>query len=56
MVKMAIYTQKFEQKWLKINNRGLGGWNKDVLGDKNWKINNPGGDDYSGLESIVTKC
>ena len=22
MVKMAIYTQKCEQKWLKINNRG----------------------------------
>ena len=33
MVKMAIYTQKCEQKWLKINNRG--GWNKDVLGGKN---------------------
>ena len=29
---MAIYTQKYEQKWLKINNRG--GWNKDVPGGK----------------------
>ena len=45
MVKMAIYTQKCEQKWLKINNRG--GWNKDVLGGKVLKINY-----YSGLESI----
>ena len=27
MVKMAIYTQKCEHKWLKINNRwGGGGW------------------------------
>ena len=25
-------TQKCEQKWLKINNRG--GWNKNVLGGK----------------------
>ena len=24
MVKMTIYTQKCEQKWLKINNRGVG--------------------------------
>ena len=38
MVKMAIYTQKCEQKCLKINNRG--GWKKDVLGGKNQKINN----------------
>ena len=30
MVKMAIYTQKCEQKWLKINN-------KDVLGGKKSK-------------------
>ena len=37
---MAIYSQKCEQKWLKINNRE--GWNKDVLGDKNPKINNRG--------------
>ena len=55
MVKMAIYIQKCEQKWLKINNRA-GGWNKDVLGKKDLKINNWGGggeegDDYSGLES-----
>ena len=35
IVKMAIYTQKCEQKWLKINNRG--GWNKDVLGGKKSK-------------------
>ena len=41
MVKMAIYTQKCEQKCLKINNRG--GWKKDVLGGKNQKINNRGG-------------
>ena len=32
---MAIYTQKCEQKWLKINNRGS--WNKDVLGRKKSK-------------------
>ena len=25
MVKMAIYTQKCEQKWLEINNGGGGG-------------------------------
>ena len=55
MVKMAIYTQKYEQKWLKINNSG--GWNKNVLGGKNGKVNNPRGgggageDDYSRLES-----
>ena len=29
---MAIYTQKCEQKRLKINKRGV--WNKDVLGGK----------------------
>ena len=43
MVKMAIYTQKCEQKWLKINNKG-GGIKMSWVG-KNWKINN------SGLES-----
>ena len=32
MVKMGIYTQKCEQKWLKINNAE--GWNKDILGGK----------------------
>ena len=42
MVKMAIYTQKCEQKWLKINNRAEGGGgegscNKDVLGGKKSK-------------------
>ena len=51
---MAIYTQKCEQKWLKINNKG--GWNKDALGGKKIeKLTNRGGggggDDYSGLES-----
>ena len=55
MVKMAIYTQKCEQKWLKINNKGA--WNKDVLGGKkSKKIKNReggGGDNYSGLESIL---
>ena len=38
MVKMAICTQKCEQKWPKINNRGSGGGgggvNKDVLDEK----------------------
>ena len=50
MVKMAIYTQKYEQKWLKINNSG--GWNKDVLVGKKSKIGGGGGD-YSGLETIL---
>ena len=51
MVKMAIYTQKCEQKWLKINNRGVG--IKMFWVEKNRKINNrgSGGDDYLGLES-----
>ena len=35
MVKMAVYTQKCEQKWLKINNSG--GCIKDVLGGKKSK-------------------
>ena len=51
MVKMAIYTQKYEQKWLKINNRGVGikmSWVK-----KNRKINNRGRDDYSGLARVA---
>ena len=38
---MAIYTQKCEQEWLKMNNRG--GWNKDVLGGKKSKILTIGG-------------
>ena len=54
---MAIYTQKCEQKCLKINNSG--GWNKNVLGGKNGKVNNlrgggggrAGENDYSRLES-----
>ena len=41
MVEMAIYTQKREQKWLKINNSG--GWNKDVLGGKKSKKWQSGG-------------
>ena len=40
MVKMAIYTQKCEQKWLKINNRGVG--IKMSWVEKNRKINNRG--------------
>ena len=44
MVKMAIYTQNCEQKWLKINNRGS--WNKDVLGGKKIeKLTIGGGDE-----------
>ena len=42
---------KCEHKWLKINNRCGQVWNKDVLGGKNRKINNRGGNDYLGLES-----
>ena len=38
-----------EQKWLKINNRGVG--IKMSWVEKNREINNLGGDDYSGLES-----
>ena len=37
---MAIYTQKYEQKWLKINNRGAG--IKMSWVEKNRKINNRG--------------
>ena len=56
MVKMAIYTHKCEQKWLKINNRGSEGGGGGVVMkmswvEKNWKIDNLGGDDYSALES-----
>ena len=51
-MKMAIYTQKCEQKWLKINNRGVG--IKMSWVEKNRKINNRGGRlfgtrDYSEL-------
>ena len=48
MVKMAIYTHKCEQKWLKINNRlgggggGEGGGIKMSWVEKNRKINYPG--------------
>ena len=62
MVKMAIYTQKYEQKWLNINKRGVE--IKMSWVEKNRKINKWGvcvcvrgggvlgeGDDYSGLES-----
>ena len=38
MVKMAIHTQKCEQKWLETNNRGAG--IKIPLVEKNRKINN----------------
>ena len=50
-MKMAIYTQKWEQEWLKINNSGVG--IKMSWVEKNLKINNLGGegDDYLGLES-----
>ena len=34
MVNMAIYTQKCEHKRLKINTRGGGGRNRDLLGGK----------------------
>ena len=40
MVKMAIYTQKCEQNWLKINNRGVG--IKMSWVEKYRKINNRG--------------
>ena len=52
MVKMAIYTQKCEQKWLKINNKG--GWNKDVLGGKKIEKLAIGDEDYSVLKSTST--
>ena len=53
MVKMAIYTQNCEQKWLKINNTG--GWNKDVLVEKKWKINNRKGRLFGTWEyAIIT--
>ena len=54
MVKMAIYTQKCEQKWPKINDRGRS--NKDVLGGKKSKNeqSGEGRNDYSGLESRST--
>ena len=45
---MAVYTQKYEQKWLKISNRGVG--IKMSWVEKNRKISDRG-DDYSGLES-----
>ena len=44
MVKMAIYTHKCEQKWLKVNNRGGGGG-----GEKKW----PGGGVIRGPGVIV---
>ena len=55
MVKMAIYTQKCEQKRLKINTRGGGGRNRDLLGGKKIEkltIGGRGGDAYWGLESV----
>ena len=58
MVKMAIYTQKSEQKWLKINdNRGGGGWQEVGIKmswvEKNRKINKI--NNYLGLESTNFK-
>ena len=41
MVKMAIYTQKCKQKWLNINNRGVG--IKMSWVEKKQKIKNQGG-------------
>ena len=52
IVKMAIYTKKCEQKWLKINNKG--GWNKDVLGGKKIEKLAIGDEDYSVLKSTST--
>ena len=49
---MAIYTKEFEQKWLKINNKG--GWNKDVLGGKKIEKLAIGDEDYSVLKSTST--
>ena len=43
---MAIYTQKCEQIWLKINNRGVG--IKMSWVEKNRKINNCGGGGRGG--------
>ena len=51
-MKMAIYTKEFEQKWLKINNKG--GWNKDVLGGKKIGKLAIGDEDYSVLKSTST--
>ena len=50
MVKMAIYTEKCEQKWLKIINKG--GWNKDVLGGKRQKNKN-GGEGLFGTREYI---
>ena len=50
---MAIYTQKCEQKWLKINNRGGGGAGLEERypGLKKIEKLTIGGDDNSALES-----
>ena len=62
MVKMANYTQKCEQKCLKISNRGKGVGIKMSWVEKNRKINNQGGrgggeglGDYLGLQSKSCK-
>ena len=57
MVKMAIYTQKYEQKWLKINNGGGIGIEMSWV-EKNRKINNRGEGTIDGtreqsLESLL---
>ena len=51
MVKIAIYTQKCEQKGLKINNRGVG--MKISWVEKNRKINNRGGGQLFGTREYV---
>ena len=56
MVKMAMYTQKCEQKWLKINNAGGGGVGiKKSWVEKNRKINNRGGTIIRESRVIDTK-
>ena len=47
---MAIYTRKCEQKWLKLIIGGAVGIKMSWV-EKNQKINNRVGSDYSGLES-----
>ena len=55
IVKMAIYTKEFEQKWLKISNKG--GLNKDVLGGKKIeKLAIGGGRLFGTQEYIYSSC
>ena len=53
MVKMANYTQKCEQKCLKISNRGKGVGIKMSWVEKNRKINNQGGRGGGGGWAII---